>query len=143
MSADILLQRLGKVKRTGQGRWMACCPAHLDKSASLSIRELDDGRVLVHCFAGCDVQEVLGAVGLTFDALFPEKEIEHGKPERRPFAAADALRCIAQEAQLVYLCARTVHAGEILLDEDLDRLLLAASRINGAMAAAGISHESV
>ena len=45
MSADVLLSILEGVKRTGPGRWMARCPAHGDKSPSLSIRELDDGRV--------------------------------------------------------------------------------------------------
>lgn len=139
MSADTLLQHLDKVKRTGQGRWLACCPAHADKTASLSIRELDDGRVLVHCFAGCSVEEVLGAVGLTFDALYPEKPLEHGKSERRPFPAADILRAIAGETLIVYLSAKAVSNGEKLPENDLQRLLLAASRIQSALHAGGLN----
>lgn len=138
MSADILLQHLDKVKRTGQGRWMAGCPSHKDKSPSLAIRELDDGRVLVHCFAGCSVEEVLGAVGMTFDALYPPREIEHGKPERRPFPAADILRAIAHESMIVYLSAQAVAKGQILPESDIQRLLAAASRINAALVAGGI-----
>lgn len=68
MSVDALLSRLDGVKRTGPGRWIARCSAHDDRHASLSVRELDDGRVLVHDFAGCSVEEVLAAVGMTFDA---------------------------------------------------------------------------
>lgn len=72
MSADTLLSRLDKVKQTGQGRWLACCPAHDDKNPSLSVRELDDGRMLLHCFTGCDVHSVLNALSLTLDAELAE-----------------------------------------------------------------------
>lgn len=141
MSANTLLQHLNKIKRTGQGKWLACCPAHADKTASLSIRELDDGRVLVHCFAGCSVEEVLGAVGLTFEALYPEKEIQHGKPERRPFPAVDILRAIALEASLVVVAAADLLAGNPFNETDRARLTLAASRIQAALTAGGIRHE--
>jgi hypothetical protein len=49
---------------TGRGRFMAKCPAHKDRSPSLSIREGKDGRVLVRCFAGCALDAVLDARGL-------------------------------------------------------------------------------
>jgi hypothetical protein len=52
--ADLLHPR-----RVGAGRWIAKCPAHPDRSPSLSIREGRNGRVLVHCFAGCKTQDVL------------------------------------------------------------------------------------
>jgi len=48
-----LLSSLLKVRKVGIGRWIACCPAHNDSKPSLAIRETDDGRVLLHCFAGC------------------------------------------------------------------------------------------
>lgn len=140
MSADILLQHLRKIKRTRPGNWLACCPAHDDKSPSLTVRELDDGRVLVHCFAGCSVEEILSAVGLTFSDLFPEKEIQHGKPERRPFPAVDILRAIAFEALIVYLAARALSTGSPLSDYDQERLLVAAGRIRAALDAGGIHH---
>ena len=63
MSADTLLEHLAGV-RGKDGQWMARCPAHEDRRPSLAIREEPDGRVLLHCFAGCAVQEVLSAVGL-------------------------------------------------------------------------------
>lgn len=101
MSADTILQHLEKVRRTGPGSWVACCRAHDDKSPSLTIRETGDGRVLVHCFGGCSVEEVLAAVGLTFADLFPPRETHHSKPERRPFPAADVLRAIGFESIVV------------------------------------------
>ena len=53
MNVAALLERLEKVRRTPTGH-IARCPAHPDKTPSLSIREADDGKLLVHCFAGCD-----------------------------------------------------------------------------------------
>ncbi|MCV5231644.1 CHC2 zinc finger domain-containing protein, partial [Escherichia coli] len=58
LRADVLLERLAGVRLVGAGRWMACCPAHPDRSPSLSIRVLDD-KILLHCFAGCDSDAVL------------------------------------------------------------------------------------
>ena len=45
MSADKLLSRLQRVKRTGPGKWGASCPTREDKSPSLAIAEKDDGTV--------------------------------------------------------------------------------------------------
>jgi hypothetical protein len=133
MSVETLLSRLSKVRRTGAGRWIARCPAHDDRTPSLSIRELSDGRTLLHCFAGCSAADVLAAVGLDFDALFPERPIGDRKPERRPFSAEDALRCLALEGLIVFLAAKDVRAGRSLSDEDIKRLGVAVSRINAAL----------
>lgn len=139
MSADNLLSKLDKVKRTGKGTWFARCPAHGDKGPSLSIREKDDGRVLVHCFAECSPHEIVAAVGLEISDLFPPRQ-HHGKPERRPFPAVDVLRCIAFEALIVITAARSIANGEALGSDDYKRLLLAAERIQRALTAAGVNH---
>jgi hypothetical protein len=133
MSADLLLAQLENVKRTGDGRWMARCPAHEDRRASLTVRELGDGRVLAHCFAGCSIHEVLGAVGLDMSALFPEKiNVDGVKPERRPFPAADVLRAVGFEAMIVSLAAADMAAGKTIKPADLERLRIAASRLQAA-----------
>ncbi len=129
MSADTLLARLDGVRQTGSGRWIGRCASHQDKMPSLSIRELDDGRILLHCFAGCSIQEVLGALGLEFDALYPAKPLEHAPRERRPFPAADVLRALADEAMLVAVAAANLAQGVELSQADRARLLLAAERI--------------
>jgi hypothetical protein len=66
-----LLGRLDRVKPCGSG-WMARCPAHQDRHASLSIAEGDEGRILVKCFAGCPPREVVAALGLTMSDLFAD-----------------------------------------------------------------------
>ena len=139
MSADTLLSRLNRVRQTGHARWLACCPAHDSKSgASLAVRELADGRVLVHDFGGCSVAEVLDAVGLSFDALYPERpEGERSPRERRPFAAMDVLRAVSFEALIAATAASNLAQGLTLADGDRARLWTAAGRLQ---AAAEIAH---
>jgi hypothetical protein len=55
---------------SGTGKWQARCPAHTDRLPSLSIREGQDGRVLLHCFAGCTHTAILGKLGLARSDLF-------------------------------------------------------------------------
>ena len=140
MTADALLSRLDQVKATGNGRWKARCPAHEDRGPSLSVRELDDGRLLVHCFAGCDVHAVLSSISLEMDALFPEKTIQHGNPERRPFPAVDVLRCIGFEALVVAVAGASLLSGHPFTQTDRDRLMVAVGRIQEALIAAGVHH---
>lgn len=133
MTVEALLSRLEKVRQTGRGRWIARCPTREDRTPSLSIRELDDGRVLIHDFGGATPEEILAAVGLTWADLFPENLTRQPIRERRPFSAIDALRCIAFEATLVAVAAGNLAAGLSLTDADRERLQLAASRINRAL----------
>jgi hypothetical protein len=76
----MFVDQLDKVRSTGKNQWMACCPSHEDLSPSLSIKQLDDGRVLLHCFGGCAVEDVVASVGLRMTDLFPD---EYHKPITR------------------------------------------------------------
>lgn len=68
MSVEALLARLRGVRRYASG-WQALCPAHADKDPSLSI-DVRDGRILVHCHAGCSQEAVLAALGIEARYLF-------------------------------------------------------------------------
>jgi hypothetical protein len=57
------------VRPCGSG-WLARCPAHDDRHASLAIGEGDDGRALLHCHCGCELAHVLRGLGLTVRDLF-------------------------------------------------------------------------
>ncbi len=54
-----------------RGGFTAQCPAHQDRSPSLSVSRGNDNRLLVHCHAGCHVEDVLSAVGWRLADLFP------------------------------------------------------------------------
>ena len=57
-AADIT--RALDARRSGS-TWMAKCPAHEDRNASLAIREVD-GKTLLHCHAGCAQRDVIEAL---------------------------------------------------------------------------------
>jgi hypothetical protein len=133
MSADALLARLEGVKATGSGRWIAKCPGHSDRSPSLSIRELSDGRVLIHDFAGCPPGDVLAAVGLDMTDLFPERIGHHIQPSRSRVPAADLLLLIADEAEIVGMAAGLLIEHKTLSESDWQRLIKASHRISGAV----------
>lgn len=56
--------------RAASSGWVARCPAHADRSPSLSIREGRDGRTLLRCFAGCESTAIVRALGLSIADLF-------------------------------------------------------------------------
>jgi hypothetical protein len=51
------IARALKEHRSGKG-WVAKCPCHDDRTASLSITEGEDDRLLMHCFAGCEFEDI-------------------------------------------------------------------------------------
>ena len=58
--------------RGSEQQFMAHCPAHDDRSPSLSVKAADDGRALLHCFAGCLIEDVVAALGMCLHDLFPD-----------------------------------------------------------------------
>lgn len=133
MSAHIVLERLEKVRHTGPGRWIARCPAHDDRSPSLSIREADGGRVLIHCFGGCKTGAILDAIGVEFSTLFEKREPgAHYRPIKASYPASDLLLLISHEAQVVAQIAALAQERPWLEDEEIDRLVTAAERIGRA-----------
>ena len=132
MGADILLSRLNRVKKTGPGKWIASCPTREDKSPSLAIRELDDGTVLLHDFGGADVEAILGAVGLSFADLYPDRPGHFAKPVKRPFNASDVLSLVAFESTVAVVVCSDVINNRQITEGDFARLLVAAQRLGDA-----------
>lgn len=73
IAAESFLARLDAVRQRGAGRWVARCPAHDDRTPSLSVAEAASGTVLIKCFAGCATVDVLAAIGLTFRDVLPDR----------------------------------------------------------------------
>jgi putative DNA primase/helicase len=69
-----IIRLLQGIKPGADGSYAARCPAHDDRQQSLSIREGDDGRVLLHCFAGCTTEQIVMALGIEMSDLFPPRE---------------------------------------------------------------------
>ncbi len=134
-SVSKVLDRVSGLKQTGAGRWIARCPAHEDKSPSLSIRETDDGRVLLHDFGGCETGDVLAALGLGFADLF-DKQLEHYLPPiRGGFSARELLELLAHEATVAALLVSDA-TGRDMTEHECDRLLQCSARLGEAAALA-------
>ncbi|WP_291988396.1 DNA primase [Candidatus Accumulibacter sp. ACC007] len=136
--AEKFLSRVEGVRQTAPGRWVFRVPTRKDKRPSGSARELDDGRLLIHDFAGDSTADILAAVGLEMTDLYPECLAGHIKSERRPFLATDALRCVSFEALVCAVAARSMADGKALSATDHDRLILAAERLTSAATVAGL-----
>jgi hypothetical protein len=128
---DLILSVVEKPRRRQSGQYSARCPAHDDRSPSLSIRETSDGAVLLHCFAGCAVSDVVAALCLQMHDLFPPRERPMGAPKRVASAltALQALELLDQEASLVAMAAANLAHGHAVGEGDRQRLMLAAGRV--------------
>lgn len=70
MQVEAFLSRLKGVKRNGRDGYMALCPGHADKNPSLHITVSQDGKILLKCFAGCETQTIVAAIGIEIQDLF-------------------------------------------------------------------------
>lgn len=84
-----VLSRLTGVKYTGDGRYQASCPAHPDKEPSLTVTEGHDGKVLLHCHAGCQLEDILKAMEIEIKDLFPRQEHYNTEFQRKIKATYD------------------------------------------------------
>ena len=124
MSLLTVLEKLTRVRQTAANKYTACCPAHDDSTASLSIREEDDGTVLLHCFGGCATVEVVAALGLTFGDLFPASALkgQARKGAKTLFNAYDALTALCPCLQELSIYADQVSKGIPLSETARQRL---------------------
>ena len=90
MTAEEVARRLDPNARRSGDEWAVRCPAHDDRTASASVGYGRDGRVLVHCHAGCTPEAMLGEVGLTFADLWNgSTPPSRATPERARIVATD------------------------------------------------------
>jgi len=130
--ADNLLGRLEGVRQRGPGQWSARCPAHADKSPSLAIKQRDDGAQLLHCHAGCSVEQIVGAIGMSVSDLFPPRPHQPGagaRPSKFKLPASQALEILNREALTIYVVGSDMHKQREIANTDFDRMAVAVRRI--------------
>ena len=95
MTFEQILERLDGARQNGSG-WIARCPAHKDRTPSLSIRRAEDGRTLLHCHAGCEAVAITASLGLELHDLFEDGDSNGhsyapimAKPKLQPPAIAE------------------------------------------------------
>lgn len=130
MIADQFLVHLNKVRSTGADRWQACCPAHDDRSPSLSIKLGEDGRLLVHCFAGCSAREVVESVGMGLADLFPSSDFDRDAYARQKQAEEAADRAV-HDALIVKLARSDLAKNKPLTTSQQQEVAAAVRRLHG------------
>lgn len=132
-----LLDRIEGVQSRGTGSWIAKCPAHDDHYPSLAIREVESGRVLIHCFAGCPPADILSAVGLDWGDVFPPREIEmeDRKKERTlpSFPWPDFLARLRNDLMTVMIGTSHIVRGNTLTKSEYMLLMETALSIHAAI----------
>lgn len=135
--AQKVLERLEGVQGPTNGPWMAKCPAHRDRTASLHLTEKPDGRIIFHCHAGCGGADVVEALGLQFGDLKPEGCTTAG-PSPVARDARESLRAVAHTAVVTVTLLNTVAAGKIVTEPQADLAARLAAEILAAMDKAGV-----
>ncbi|MBQ8301418.1 MAG: DNA primase, partial [Clostridia bacterium] len=72
MNINEVLSHFENVKKNGS-QYQCRCPSHADDKASLSICE-KNGKILLHCHAGCNTADILSSVGLAFEDIGSKKK---------------------------------------------------------------------
>lgn len=115
MNTEEIASRLDA--RPSRAGFIARCPAHEDRSPSLSIREGQDGRTLIHCFAGCTIESVCDALKIKVSDLFSGP----GTMQPKPRAVREAEKAIAAFRNRLTPRERVVPVTVIYCDrENLD-----------------------
>ena len=131
-----ILTRLQKVKRISEGRYVAICPCHNDKTPSLAITLKPDGVTLIHCF-GCGASglDICNALGIFPAVLFsPSDNPRYEKQNRQGFSAWQLLHVLERDLLVVLIAVnRNLIGGEQLCQSDVDYLKGVCVRINEAL----------
>lgn len=131
MNATNLLNRFGKVRQTGAGKWLACCPAHEDRSPSLSVKQTDDGKILLHCFGGCSVTDIVAVINLQLADLMPERQgYDRAKSRIPKFNKTELFDRVVFESIILRMAVSQLLSGVSLSKEDLARVEQAGSVID-------------
>jgi len=120
---DLLLNRLDKVQKTSKG-WKACCPAHDDRSPSLSIGEGSEGQVLLKCWAGCSALDIVQSLGITMADLF-EQDQNYRPSARKKLIRPNwhkIIRLVFHDCTVIAICADKVITTGSLTQDDVDCL---------------------
>jgi hypothetical protein len=83
-----------RAKRNGNG-YVDTCPAHDDGTPSLSINHTEDGKLLLHCFAGCSFEEILAATGLKGEHLQDGSKYIRAEPPQKARQSAQRMRSVS------------------------------------------------
>jgi hypothetical protein len=102
----------------------------------LSVRDNGD-KVLLHCFAGCPVGDILESLGLELGDLFDRPQEHRSAPSRSRIPAADILQVVAFEMFVAVTIGHEIQTAGSIGELGWNRLATACARINTARSYCG------
>lgn len=131
VNIDDILSKLEKVKRYNDNSWVACCPAHDDKTPSLAIKIGDENRILMKCWASCGIDEIVTAMGMNLSDLmgdapsvyedWPGHQSDHRRRNR--MSPSVVLKAMASNMLLAGIIVCDVAKAGIATEEQKNKLL--------------------
>lgn len=130
-----VIGRLSKVRRIGEGRYVACCPVHSDKSPSLSVTQKTDGIILAHCFGcGAGGVDICNALGIDPASLFPPTDNpKYEKRNRNGFSAWQLLNVLRTDLIRLLVVANDLKKLNALSSDDRDFIAEIILRLNDGL----------
>lgn len=127
IAREEILARFSKVYKSGEGEYQCLCPSHNDRTASLGLKFKED-KMILNCFAGCSMEDIIGAVGLSWADVMPNSIDTEYKPEKR-FNPYSVLKATRQDLLFIAVCAGHVASGKVLDKEDSEKLFNITGRL--------------
>jgi hypothetical protein len=122
MTAEALVARLPSARRNPRG-WLAKCPAHDDRAPSLSISSGADGRVLLKCFSGCEVDRIVAALGVqTRDLFAPRDNQRFSAPRARRLPTQAEIRAALEREVKAFKNRSGIDESELLLSSEINEI---------------------
>ncbi len=112
LHAQSLLKKLDGLRKSGDGTYMACCPAHDDNEPSLSIKVATDGKLLLTCHAGCLPEQIVGKMDMSMRDLFPTESPAASADTENP---PEKVQPSKDLARIAAACQRRL-TGELLAE---------------------------
>jgi len=128
MNIEDVLAKLQKVRKIGGNKWKACCPAHADKNPSLSIKYVD-GKILLHCFAGCTVLDITAALGIELTDIMPPRDSVYKSTKPPRFNKYELFDTLVFEVLILCAALRQLDISP-LSTTDLSRVIQAEATID-------------
>lgn len=133
---NAILNGLGKVKKTGEGRYVAQCMFHEDKTPSVALTQKPDGVIMIHCFGcGANGLDFCNALGIDPANLFPPSDNpKYQKQTRNGFSSWQLLNALRADLTRLLIIANDLKKLDALSSDDRDFVAEVILRINSGLA---------
>ena len=130
-----IISRLNKVRRIGEGRYVACCAVHPDKNPSLTVTQKPDGIILIHCHGcGAGGVDICNALGIDPANLFPPSDNpKYQKQTRNGFSSWQLLNALRTDLIRLLVIANDLKKLNVLSVDDRDFIAEIILRLNDGL----------